>query len=440
MGHVSYISDVAEPFLAKTRVFAPNLIGAFHEAGLDPLQIMIDFCRENGIEIFMSMRMNDVHDSQPRWTEMIPQFKKDHPELLHGSLEDPPAFGLWSGLNYDEPEVQERAFELLEDVCKRYDVDGIELDWLRHPPHFKCSANGEDCTQLEREILTGLHRRIRDMTEQVGLKRGRPMLVAERLPASVACCEAMGLDLRAWLKEDLVDLLVPGEMELVPWETWVDLGREHDVPVYPDLTWSGSRRRQGPPDAQDGIALRNFRARAMNVWHAGADGIHTFNLFDPSSAAWREVGEPEVLAGLDKDYFPDGHYRFLLGREIRGLVRFYEFPAALDPESPVKLDPTRPFTVTLTIGEDPSDHGTGQKADVTLSVRVSDLTAADGLEVRLNDRVLSNGALQEEWVSYGVEPERIQKGANTIKMINRDPSNKVVLKDIHVRIVYPRSR
>ena len=77
---------------------------------------------------------------------------------------------------------------------------------------------------------------------------------------------------------------------------------------------------------------------------------------------------------------------------------------------------------------------------MTLSVRVSDLTAADGLEVRLNDRVLSNGALQEEWVSYGLELERIQKGANTIKMINRDPSNKVVLKDIHVRIVYPRSR
>ena len=439
LGHVSYISDVAEPFLAKTRVFAPNLIGAFHEAGLDPLQIMIDFCRENGIEIFMSMRMNDVHDSQPRWTEMIPQFKKDHPELLHGSLEDPPAFGLWSGLNYDEPEVQERAFELLEDVCKRYDVDGIELDWLRHPPHFKCSANGEDCTQLERDIMTGLHRRIREMTEQVGMERGRPMLVAVRLPASVACCEAMGLDLRAWLKEDLVDLLVPGEMELAPWETWVDLGREHDVPVYPDLTWSGSRRRQGPPDAQDGIALRNFRARAMNVWHAGADGIHTFNLFDPSSAAWREVGEPEVLAGLDKDYFPDGHYRFLLGREIKGLLRFYEYPTALDPERPMKLDPTRPFTVIMTIGEDPSGKGSGSNASVTLSVRVDDLTEADGLEVRLNDHALSNGALQEEWVSYGVEPERIRKGANTIKMINRDPSNKVVLKDIHVRIVYPRT-
>jgi len=44
---------------------------------------------------------------------------------------------------------------------------------------------------------------------------------------SLACCEAIGLDVVDWLEQDLVDILVPGEWELSPWEEWVALGRQH---------------------------------------------------------------------------------------------------------------------------------------------------------------------------------------------------------------------
>ena len=238
LGLFTHISQIAEPFYAKTGVVSANRTKDFHGKGLDPLQIMVDFCKANEIEIFMSMRMNDIHDAYPQWPELLSQFKKDHPELLFGSREKPPAFGFWSGLDYGRPKVQQRAFKLLEEVCRKYDVDGIQLDWLRHPPHFQCSANGYDCTQVERDIMTGLHRRIRDMTERVGQQQGHPILIAVRIPASRACCEAIGLDVVDWLEQDLVDMLVPGEWELSPWEEWVALGHQHDVPLYLDLTWS----------------------------------------------------------------------------------------------------------------------------------------------------------------------------------------------------------
>lgn len=67
------------------------------------------------------------------------------------------------------------------------------------------------------------------------------MFVVECFLVFVVCCEVMGLDLRVWLKEDFVDFLVFGEMELVLWEIWVDLGCEYDVLVYFDLIWFGSR-------------------------------------------------------------------------------------------------------------------------------------------------------------------------------------------------------
>jgi len=434
-------SALAEPFVATTGVFKANLTKQFRDRGLDPLQIMVEFCRANGIEFFWSMRMNDIHDAFPQWPEMISQFKKDHPQLLFGTPEEPPPFGMWSGLDYGEPEVRERAFRLLEDVCERYDVDGVEMDFMRHVPHFRCNAKGEDCTQKERDIMTGLARRVREMTERVGLARGRPLLVAVRIPGSVPCCEAAGLDVTRWLEEDLVDVLVPGEWELSPWEDWVALGRRHGAPVYPCLSWSPSRKRQGPPHARHGRPLTGYRARAMNVWHSGSDGVYTFNLFDPTSSAWRELGEPKVLAGLDKDYFP-AYARPLRGRDMRDLHRFVELPSTLCPERPVTLEADRPHAVTMTIGEDPSGCGDSPKSRprATLSLLVTGLTGADALVVSLNGHAVANGSFAEDWRTYTVAAEWVRSGANTVEMTHSDRSGRaVVLSDVHVRIAYPRA-
>ena len=59
--------------------------------------------------------------------------------------------------------------------------------------------------------MTGLLQRVRKMTEQVGLERNCPILVAVRIPASLSCCNAIGLDVSHWLEQQLVDILVPGE-------------------------------------------------------------------------------------------------------------------------------------------------------------------------------------------------------------------------------------
>ena len=182
------------------------------------------------------------------------------------------------------------------------------------------------------------------------------------------------------------------------------------------------------------MGLRNFRARAMNAWHAGADGIQVFNLFDPRHPFWREAGDPDILSALDKDYFPDGHFRFLLGRDVRDLLRFCTPPTMLDPEIPVPLEPTRPFDITITIGEDPSQ---GSGSEVTLSVCVEGLTDAEGLIVQLNDQDVTGGSLKGRWVCYAVDADRIRKGANTIRVINREPTFKrIELNDVHVGIRY----
>ena len=189
--HYSEVSDIA---------FGANpLIKELIDQGMDPLQMTVEFCRKNDIEIFWTFRTNDPHDS---WTEEGPlsRIKKDHPEYLFGTREKPaPATdGLWTGVDYALPEVREHVFAIIQDVCSRYDLDGIEWDFFRMLTNFKSLAWGKPISQEEREAMTELLRRVRTMTDEIAAKRQRPMLIAARVPDSVGYCDALGLDLITW--------------------------------------------------------------------------------------------------------------------------------------------------------------------------------------------------------------------------------------------------
>ena len=217
-------SDVTEPLTRWTA----NMLNALIAQGTDPLEVMVDYCRQQDIEIFWTMRMNDEQcEGHGKWQE-------DHPDCLFGTEEDRPPYGNWKQVDYARPEVREQVFNIIQDVCQRYDIDGIELDFFRSMMCFKRLAWGEALGQEEREAMTELLRRVRTMTEEVAQERGRPLLIAVRVSDSPEFSRALGLDWEQWLEEDLIDILVVGGyFELRPWEDAVELGHKYDVPVYP---------------------------------------------------------------------------------------------------------------------------------------------------------------------------------------------------------------
>ena len=172
--------------------------------------------------------------------------------------------------------------------------------------------------------MTELLRKVRKMTEEVGMQRGRPILVAVRVPDSVGYCRDMGFDIEQWLQDDLVDLLITTcYFRLNPWEYSVQLGHKYGVPVYPCL--SDSRVRGESRFRRS--STESYRGRAMNAWRAGADGLHLFNYFNPNAAIWKELGDPETLLPMNKLYFVnvrDGDPRRFLakGREYRTVPVF----------------------------------------------------------------------------------------------------------------------
>ena len=220
------------------------------EYGRDSLQIQTDFCHQKGIEAFWSLRMNDTHDSYPagarRWLRGLAAFKREHPEYCMGEEGDwEKHYGTsrqcWASLDFSIPEVREYTYSLIAEVAPSYDVDGIELDFLRDPQYFRPTLDLLPVEPHHVEVMTDLVRRVRKLVDEVSDQRGRPLLLAARIPYSVEDSIFIGLDVEQWLREDLIDILIPGgifESRLTEsFAPIIQLGHAHDLPVYPCIDW-----------------------------------------------------------------------------------------------------------------------------------------------------------------------------------------------------------
>jgi hypothetical protein len=301
---------------------APDLTGAYTRNRVkllknydkDALDVMVDFCRENDLEIFYSNRMNDMHDFYI--PGILYYLKVRHPEYTIGhsysgktpqeSLKDLlQTRKLMSGYNFALPVIRELTVEAMREVCRTYDVDGIELDYFRSPLLFPMPVQPR-----ELEMLNDMMREMRKMTEEEGLKRGRPFLIAARYMIDHERSLYHGLDVKTWLEEGLVDILTGAweGSQRQPTTSLFELASKHGVPCYPIVH---CRQKDGV-NKTGKYDWKVWRADALRCFAQGASGITTFNMFEPTLPMWGELGEPEALRTMDKtyvwDYLPSAGY------------------------------------------------------------------------------------------------------------------------------------
>ncbi len=444
-GLFTHRSDVTEVYVD------PNGVSkALHELGTDPLQVMVDFCRASGLEIFWSFRMNDPHDS---WRpEQLPHFKKDHPEFLFGTKEDPPPRGAWSGVDYARPAVRDWGLQAIRDTFEHYDVDGVEFDFFRVPTCFKKLAWGEPIGQAERDLMTDFLAQARRIIDGVAAKRDKPLLIAVRVPDSTAYCEALGLDLTRWLADDLIDLMiVGGYFWLEPWSVSVELGHRHGVPVYPSLDGSRvgapiGRTRLGMEISHTRRSREAYRAHALNVWRAGVDGVYLFNLHfrhNPTDAFWHELGDAQVLAPLDKLYHVSvmGKGWDPLDYYLPHGNEFMRLPT-LCPDHPVKLAPGATHNTSMTVGDNFSATSSSGPV-LKLNVRVEDLHEVGQLVVMLNGERLAYcvptlaGEIYEQWHECPVDARQVRQGDNEIALsLDQAAAGACIVHDVQLSVKY----
>lgn len=396
------VGNVLEHSVLNGRNVTRDLINL----GTDALKIMVDFGHAHGIEVFSSMRMNDTHDaahSPDKPYPLFPPLKYQHPEWLVGTYDNKPKFGPWSSMDYSHPEVRDLAFRFLQEMCQNYDLDGIELDFLRHCCYFKSVAYGGVASDAERDMMTDLMRRVRAMADEEGRKRGRPILLAIRVPDSVEYARAVGLDFERWLKEGLVDLLSAScYYQLNPWEYIINVGHKYNVPVYPSLSESRVRINVGPYNRN---SQETYRARAAEAWAAGADGIYLFNFFNPKAPMLREIGDPKALETLDKTYFVTIR-NYSPNMYLSDGVRFQHTPM-LTPENPQALSPGKPLTLPLMLGKENPAAGPTVKLCLLFQGQAPP-------EVTFNGMALAAPARAGAWLEYPVPAELLKPLRNDV--------------------------
>ncbi|MEW6359339.1 MAG: family 10 glycosylhydrolase [Planctomycetota bacterium] len=411
--------------------FSRNKTADFIKQGTDPLKMMVEFCKQNKIEVFWSFRMNDTHDAWGSWygEHLFPQIKKDHPEWLVSELKDAgkrgstdvkdynrSKHGGWTAMDFGHKEVRDLSVKFIEEVCQNYDVDGIEMDYFRHPIYFKRPAWGEDAGQEELDQLTDMVRQVRAVTEREALRRGRPILVSARVPDSVDYCRAMGIDIERWLKEGLIDLMaVSGYFRLSPWEASVELGHKYDVPVIASMD---ETRLKDPQASKVRASIECYRGRAMNAWSAGADGVYLFNAFNPRHPMWRELGDPKALAALDKVYVAGVRGTRVVNTWMRDGEKRFLRRSVLSPECPIKLQPGKMETVKVRVGENPGKRK--DRVEVTLQLRLKDMPNANDLSVTINGNTLAAKTAKDDWIDYSVAPDWVKEGFNEIAVELKD--------------------
>ena len=265
---------------------------------MDSLETKIDFGRKNDIEVFWSMRMNDCHDNAYQENELDP-WKQEHLDWLfarkHSSaLELRYGVQYWSAVDYGVPEVRQKVYNILKDTVTRYDVDGLQLDFSRYPIYFKQVAQSGEVLPESIERMNNLIRSIRTMMDQVSIERGKPLLLAIYVPDSIDFCKALGLDIKAWMEEGLLDMAaVRTTVAIQSWEDSVAEYSPYDVQLHATFDTYLAMEKDSAPD---------FNKEAALAWRAGVDGIQLYNNFNPNSSLFDTLGDPQTCGPVDESY------------------------------------------------------------------------------------------------------------------------------------------
>jgi hypothetical protein len=469
------------------------------------------------MEFFYSIRMNDIHASLfPPKASYWPPFRLRHPELLLGYVsrehwenktlpwiqhyteiekkqhlydpqeivelrrqaeEDHPLADVikrngmasrdarfWAGYNYALPEVRDRYLEVVEGACRRYDLDGVELDWCRHSMFFKLGEQRRNTP-----IMNDFVHQVRQTLDHYGERRGRPILLAVRPPDSIELSLSAGLDPETWARNLWVDLIVGGS-GLMPFSTpvqeWVRLGHRYGIQVYGCLDRLVHPFRTGrpkfdhrDPELEEDVAsdYTAVHAASHRFWEEGVDGIYLFDWHthhgptDPKDyGTVPRVGDPKALVGKNKLYAIDPD-RPSKARNIPG-----QLPRVFTTHSG-----SNSARFALTIVDAPDSV-----AAATVLTQWKDATDGERATWKLNGRPISNPqpsspkgyvspetsrqyteagyglGFQKEagWLSYKVDPGTLRKGTNTLELTvdprqGGEPSVPVELLQVRVSLV-----
>jgi hypothetical protein len=350
-----------------------------------PLKILAELCREADLPFFPRVRMNShyvVDPAHPGYGRL----RREHPEWLIGRPgeklpEKSIEWAIRTGLNYAFAQVRDYMERIICEVFEGFDVNGVEMDFMRHPGYFRM----EEAYAI-RYLMTDLVRRVKTRLDAVSAARGKTLHLAVRVPPTLADSVRVGLDVEGWIQAGLVDIVVVGGGFIsfeTPVHEFVKAAAGTDCLVY------------GCIEATRYCDALNMRALASRWLRDGAAGIYLYNFYT-MAPEWNkqiaaEFADRQALSRLDKRYETDQVGAFSPTEGHSGGFRY----ASPETQMGTGIVLQRGYTGTGPVVQlDIADELEAAQVDgalgrCTLVLRLQGLTGADELQVRLNGQTLA---------------------------------------------------
>jgi hypothetical protein len=355
--------------------------------GTDWVTELVQESRRRKLEVFWNHRISDVDGRAEGGKEMtrLHPLKAAHPDWVTKS-----SFW-WQGMwNLEAAGLRAHKVAIIRELATKYDFDGFQIDFSRHIPCLPVGRQWE-----LRDHVTQFLRATREALLEVAQKRGRPILLAVKIPETLAGCRADGFDVESWAQQRLVDIMTLGSRTMD-----VHL-EEFRAAVGPDIRLQPCFDDHHTTDGYHHAPIEYLRGVFTNHWQRGADSVVTFN--------W-SFAPPEISHPLGMTMVPESHRRAYhevgvlnnLARKNKAFAveRRSGYPWA---DGYFNRNDTAPlpaqFSVQVPEYEFNVQVGDSPQAPVQITVQCVFYGAGadDAFEVRWNGRLLKVAARDPKW-------------------------------------------
>jgi len=256
-----------ESFVRDGDILAKKQIINILISGQSPLEIVTKKANEMGIKTSASLRMAAFYSSNST-------------KFLNGALFDNYGDCLQSNgksLSYYYPKFREYILNVLKEVSVTENLYGITLDFCRYPNVMGDEASHEEKIYIMTSFIREVRREIPDKKITVRFPYLNP--------------ESYGLDIEAWVKEGLVDRIVPSVIsyeDFFNFDRYVEMVKGTNVELYLGVT-ANLKGQDLTPETEklmkegkyipnnEYVSAEEYLFRAHEAYEKGVKGLFLFN-------------------------------------------------------------------------------------------------------------------------------------------------------------------
>ena len=281
------------------------------ELGIDVYKVWVSRLFENGLNPWLSFRMNDAHnllDDTPLTSPQLRSMFEKCSVIRHHRQ-----FGWYDRCqDYSLEEIRRYHLDYIEEQTMQYLPYGIELDFQRE---LSCFRPGHEWSGME--VMTDFMKDVKEIVTRAEKAAGRKIKISVRCNQSPQYCMEWGFDIIEWARLGLIDSFAPAPRwnssdTDIPVKLWKRILAPYNIPVYPGIDVQNIHPH--PDDFMKKghtvcCTVETVFAMASNFLTQGADGIYLFNFFNEIP---EEMGKGKISPDCNDIFKADGYYTVLM--------------------------------------------------------------------------------------------------------------------------------